>query len=390
MEVDTITAREMQIGDPKIKQLLRISPSRYAAMQSCLLREVWSSSGNETLLPPSPAAELGHVIHQLLETAGRGQLAEASKGQMDETWTRLILEAENRMLQSQVRRLLVPLSKSVPDFEVRRLRAYKRASEIAHESAHAAGSQEELVSSGTGFEFWIETDDGAVGGYIDRAKRANGGIVLLDYKSGAIFETVSNGRACKVKDAYKDQMELYAALYRNKFDEWPLSLEIIPLQGAVVKLEWEAASAERLLASARRLLHDANIRIAEVLRGSAEAMSLASPRAENCRLCLFRAACRAYWTVRQYDSLQRWPQDVKGILREKIALRNGTLCLRIVADPSSPEHAISIRNIGSSPQRHPILLSLQTGSRLAVYCLRYLRRSNDYTETQSTIIYQMD
>ena len=358
-------------------------------MQSCLLREVWTSSGNEILLPPSPLAELGCVIHRLLELAGRGQLAEASKGQVDETWTLLIIEAEGRMLQSQVRRLLVPLSKSIPDFEVRRLRACRRAAEIAHESKRARRPLEEDSLSCTGFELWIETNDGAVGGYIDRAKKTDGGIVLIDYKGGAILEKDSSG-ACGVKEAYKDQMELYAALYQHKFGVWPVSLEIVPLQGAVVKLEWEPASAERLLASARRLLHDVNLKIAEAQGESTKATSLACPNTKNCGVCRFRPACQAYWTVRERDSIQRWPHDIRGILREKTALRNGTLCLRITTDPSSPDDVASIRNVSGSPQRHPSLSSLQIGSQLAVYCLKYMCRSNDYAETQSTVIYQTD
>jgi len=59
---------------PPIKPLTRVSPSRYTAMKNCLLREVWTASGNEPLLPASPLAELGTVIHQLLEAAGRGRL----------------------------------------------------------------------------------------------------------------------------------------------------------------------------------------------------------------------------------------------------------------------------------------------------------------------------
>jgi len=379
----------MQIGDLELKQLLRISPSRYTAILSCLLREVWISSGNDILLPPSPVAELGSIVHQLLEVAGRGQLAEATKEQVDETWTRLINEAEDRMLQSQVRGLLVPLSKSIPDFEVRRLRACKRAMEITHESKSAPRPSPEDPLGRTGFELWVETDDGAVGGYIDRAKKTDAGIVLLDYKSGAVLERDTSG-ARGVKGAYNDQMELYAALYHHKFGEWPVDLEIVPLQGGVVRLEWEPASAERLLGSALRLLRDVNVKITEAQSGKIEATSLASPNAENCRICLFRPGCQAYWTVRENDLIQNWPHDIRGILREKIALHNGMLCLRISTNLSSTDEVIGIRNISKSPQRHPLLLGLQEGSHLAVYRLRYLRPSNDYTETQSTVIYQTD
>lgn len=358
-------------------------------MRSCLLQEVWTSSGTEILLPSSPVAELGSVIHKLFEVAGRGQLIEASKEKVDETWARLIMEAEDRMLKSHVRKLLVPLSKSIPDFEVRRLRACRRAVQIAQEIRCSPLKFNDDSSGCTGFELWIETNDGAVGGYIDHIKRTDQGIVLVDYKSGAVLERDSGGTRV-VKEAYKDQMELYAALYHYKFGEWPVDLEIVRLEGAVMKLEWEPVGAEQLLASARRLIQDVNMKIAEVQSGKIGATSLASPNARGCGVCLFRPGCQAYWTVREHDLTQRWPHDIRGILKEKIALRNGTFCLRITKDLSSTDEVASIRNISNSPQRHPLLLSLQAGSHLAVYCLRYLHGSKDYAETQSSVIYQTD
>ena len=63
-------------------------------MQACLLREVWNASGNTPILPPSPLAELGSVIHQLLEAAGRGQFAARQEKGIEATWSRLINEAE--------------------------------------------------------------------------------------------------------------------------------------------------------------------------------------------------------------------------------------------------------------------------------------------------------
>lgn len=375
--------------DLVLKQISRVSPSRYAATQSCLLREVWHAANNEALLPPSPTAELGRVIHQLLEMAGRGQLADTQEEQVDAAWTHLIMEAENQMSRSQLRRLQVPLCKNIPDFEVRRLRSYRQAREIAQAAAHASGPHGRDSSGCTGFELWIETDDGSVGGYIDRARRTEEGIVLLDYKSGAILERESNGGLREVKAEYQDQMQLYAALYQHKFGEWPVHLDLVPPQGPAVRLTYKPASAEQLLANAKGLLRDANRRIAEVQSGISQVTSLASPCAGNCRLCMFRPACQAYWVLRQHDSIQRWPYDVKGILRDKTTLRTGTLCLRIAADCSLPD-LVTIRNVNSSPERHPLLESYQTGSHLAVYGLQYQHRSKDYTETQNTVIYQTD
>lgn len=57
-----------------LKPIRRVLPSRYTAMRSCLLREVWTAAGNSPHLPPSPLAELGTVIHKLLGAAGRSEI----------------------------------------------------------------------------------------------------------------------------------------------------------------------------------------------------------------------------------------------------------------------------------------------------------------------------
>ncbi len=379
----------MRIKDLKLEKLPRVSPSRYKEIQSCLLREVWNASGNEPLLPTSPAAELGRVIHQLFEEAGRGQLGMGEEETVDTAWIRLIIEAEEKMSKSWVRRQQVPLSQNIPDYEVRRLRACGRAMELARESALTPRAP---ILSGLeycGFELWVETDDGAVGGYIDRVKRTENGIVISDYKSGAIMEN-SNGEGLRiVKEAYRYQMELYAALYKCRFGEWPIGLEILPLQGVAVRLSYSTENAERLLEKARGSLHDANATIAEIRNGTSEQTSLASPNAENCRICLYRPACLAYWTARERDSAHSWPHDIRGVLREKIILRNGRFCIRIARNNTTTD-TVSIRNISSSPERHLALQHALKGSQLTVYGLKYLYRSHDYKETQNTVIYQTD
>ena len=110
MEVE----EQMGLESLAVKQFRRVSPSRYTAMQTCLLREIWTASGNEPLLPLSPLAKLGSVIHQLLEVAGRGQLNGGAKAKVDATWDELISEVEKRMMLSAMSKHQVPLSRSIP------------------------------------------------------------------------------------------------------------------------------------------------------------------------------------------------------------------------------------------------------------------------------------
>ncbi len=382
--------QQMDLERLVVKQFRRVSPARYTAMQACLLREVCSASGNEPLLPLSPLAELGSVIHRLLEAAGRGQLDGGQNGSVDATWEELISQAEKKMALSALRQHQVPLRRNIPDFEVRKLRACHRAAEIAQDAFRAYDGRPRQSPQPTGFELWVESEDGQVGGYIDRVTMTKEGVVLSDYKSGAILDSGTGRGPGELKRAYKEQMELYAGLYRLKFGAWPIGLRIVPLQGTPVEVALDPEDAERLLAEASTFLYTANERIAKVMKGSVEITALAVPQAVHCRLCLFRPACRAYWIARRQESQEKWPADVKGVLRETTRLRNGKVCMKIAEDDSHTSSCITVRNLADSTDRHPFLHRTTIGKWVAVYGLNRDYRTGDYTETQSTVIYGID
>ena len=386
----TEEVKQMDMESLVVKQFCRMSPSRYTAMHACLLREVWSASGNEPLLPSSPLAELGSVIHRLLEVAGRGQLDGGQNGSVNATWGGLISQAEKRMALSALRQHQVPLSRSIPDFEVRKLRACRRAAEIAHDAFRADDSRSKQSPQPTGFELWVESDDGQVGGYIDRVTMTKKGVVLSDYKSGSVLESGIDGDPGELKRAYKVQLKLYAALYRLKYGAWPIRLEVVPLQGNPIEVVFDPEDAEHLLAEAIAFLHSANERIVQVKNGSAVSTVLASPRAMHCRFCLFRPACRAYWIAKRQESEGRWPVDVLGIIKEMTRLRNGKVCMRVTEADSPASSCITVRNLTDCANRHPLLHNTSAGTQVAIYGLKYDYRSDDYAETQNTVIYRAD
>jgi hypothetical protein len=374
-------------GNLILKPIRRVSPSRYTAMRSCLLREVWTAAGNPPLLPPSPQAELGTVIHELLGAAGRGELEGGGHDRIEQTWGDLVSLAEKRMALSALQRHQVPLSRSIPDYEVRKLRAFRRATEIAGVAVRGHVEWPKQGREDTGCEVWVESHDGQIGGYIDRATMTAEGVVLSDYKSGAVL--ISEKGACSrvVRRAHKEQLTLYAALYQLKCGVWPVRLEVVPLQGAPVAVPYDTGEAQRLLAGADTFLHEANRRIAEVESGRRRIVELASPRAENCRLCLFRPACHAYWLARTQEAQAKWPADVRGTVHETTRLRNGRVCVRIAQSDQSSASCITVRNLTDGAARHPLLDKAQPGSMVALYGLEHNYHSGDYTETQNTVIF---
>lgn len=309
---------------------------------------------------------------------------------IDTTWDKLVEEAEKRMLLSALSSHLVPLSKSVPDYEVRKLRAFRRASEIAHDVITPKTASHALSMHLMEHEVWVESSDGTVGGFIDRVNRTKDGVVLSDYKSGAIMDSPKDGGSTELRQSYKAQLELYAALYHSKYGSWPIRLEIVPLQGATVDVIWDPTDAASLLAEASAFLLIVNQRIAEVQNGRAKAHTLASAQPTCCRYCLFRPGCQAYWIARERPSAEKWPLDLRGFLREVVRLRNGRLCLRIAESEPSAGTSIAVRNLTDDAHRHPALNSITLGGWVAIYGLKQDYRSGDYMETQNTVIFKAD
>src|SRR6266571_884745 len=171
---------------PAIQPLRRVSPSRFLSLKECPLREIWNSSRQQVLLPNSPAARLGTVIHRLWETAGKGVLEKATATEIQNIWAQLVNRTEQEMQQSWLERSLVPLNQSVAQYEVRKIRACKKAVDIAVAGRHSASAAK--GASTHKFESWLETRDGLVGGSIDEIQETLKGSVLRDYKSGHIME----------------------------------------------------------------------------------------------------------------------------------------------------------------------------------------------------------
>ncbi len=180
---------------------------------------------------------------------------------------------------------------------------------------------------------------------------------------------------------------LYAGLYQLKCGVWPVRLEVVPLQGAPVSVPCNEEEAQRLLAAAVAILRDTNQRIADVKNNRRQLTELASPCPRNCRLCLFRPACQAYWLARTQEPQTQWPADVRGTVCETTHLRNGKMCLRIAQSDQPLPSCITVRNLTASIVRHPLINAAHTGIRVALYGLEHNYRSGDYAETLNTAFF---
>jgi hypothetical protein len=373
-----------------VRPLRRLSPSRFTALQGCALREVWASGRQPPLLPVSPRARLGTAAHELLELAAKGHFGISPSGLaelVEEAWEMEVAKAEQEMAASWLERHLVPLRESVADYEVLRLRACHKAREIASESL--LGQRTRDARPMTGFEVWVATNDGSVGGFIDAVQETNEGPVLRDYKSGYVLERIETGGVAQIKKSYELQLKIYAALYEAAYGRWPVGLEIVPLQGEAIAVPFQPREAVDLLSAAKDCLKGVNDRIGGISTTTDPASlaeGLATPKPSICGLCTYRPACTAYRRARQSSDEPGWPEDVWGVVTEIRQLGNGRLSIAI--ETINRLNETRVRGLDPSTSRHPALAGLQVADSCGVFNLRGSSASSGLVETSRTVFYR--
>ncbi len=374
---------------PGVQPLERISPSRFTSIQKCALREVWASARQPALLPSAPGARLGTVIHRLLEKVGKGQMGDGSLSEAEGEWSSLVEKTERGMQDSWLERRFVPLSNSVPDYEVRKIKALQRAVEMAWNPGIRRPDTESVPASGR--ELWVQSEDGLVGGFIDHVQATWEGPVLRDYKSGHITHSDNADGSAAVRPDFQAQLKLYAALYRATHGTWPVRLEIVPLQGPAVNVPFEPEECTQLLQQAGALLEKTNTvvsKIGSLPHAGYSEETLAGPGPYTCRFCQFRPVCTAYQRARDTAEEAGWPQDVWGTVTEVRRLGNGRWSLRL--NLSGRVYASArIRSLSPDTERHPALQIIRDGDNVAFYNLKPTASPGTFNEGPSTVLYQI-
>jgi hypothetical protein len=125
----------------------------------------------------------------------------------------------------------------------------------------------------------VQSRDGLLSGRVDYAEHLpNGGIRLLDYKSALRDD---------VPERYERQLQLYALLWYETFDEWPVEAYLYyPFTGTMHQVKIPPHICQQQGDIARQL-------IKQFLETTSPAQ-LATP-GTVCTVCEFRPWCQAFW-----------------------------------------------------------------------------------------------
>jgi hypothetical protein len=363
---------------PDLSPLARISPSRFTDFLECPLRECLAAAREPAQLPSSPVARLGSAIHALLEDAVAGKLAGSSASAIGNRFDALVEEQESEMDRSWLERHFAPLRESIGSFDERRIQAVERAGELNSRATPPEERAEDGAVRRYGTELWVQTADGAVGGFIDLVEPSEAGPVISDYKTGSIRQGDAS-----LKSEYVAQLKLYAAIYAEQHADWPSRLELVTLSGERTMVPFTRAECEELLARARALREEVNaVVVAEGDAGDRQ-RRLASPSPDTCRFCSYRPSCDPYHEAAgSGEDPAAWPSDVWGRVTQNQSLGNGRQLLRLSARGVESR----IRGLTPGGMRHPALQWAVPGAYVEAFGVR-ANSPVSFEETVYTVLY---
>lgn len=256
-----------------MKPLSRISASGYSTLKLCALHGIWAAEHQPPLLPISPAARLGTVVHKLLELASSGHLK--NEESMLSCWQKEVQNQEAEMLINPLEKHLVPISNNVTNYRVKQLMTFNLVRPLINEWA----TQDKKGKARS--ELWIETGDGKIGGRIDFIKQTDEGTYIVDYKSG---EVLVDGNS--IRQEYQAQLKIYAGLYYLSHNAWPAKLILVGLDRSEYNVPFTQEECVNLITDARKSLDDLN----GLITAGLDATDFAAPSQEACRYCVYRHA----------------------------------------------------------------------------------------------------
>lgn len=301
---------------------------------------------------------MGTVIHKLIEDARCGKVVDLRT--IEERFDQLIVEREAHLAESTTESRWIPLSEAVHEYSYLR----ERSINLAVRSLAAPLVAQGAARRRSGPEVGVSSREGRARGKIDEVELSPMGPIIRDLKTGGILEASPTGMV--LKRPYVEQLFLYAAIYAEDSEisggRWPNTLELVPLIGDKVRVEYEQGACTGLLDRAIAVLDEIN-EVIEAASSSEAERQLANPKPETCRWCQFRPVCRTYRSMRAQRSPGDWPIDVMGVVRGVKSLGNGTVSLMVESENES------VRVRGLDPEMHPALADVTQGSCVGIFGL---------------------
>lgn len=354
-----------RIGEINFKEIKRISPSQFFSMKNCAYKSLLAEAfEKKPLLPLSPNAYFGTVLHKMLELISKGILK--SEEDFNAEFDKQVKKLEDN-LQGKGFGFFVPLKIKLKNFGLKKIQLKKY---LRNESEQPKISGDIKFYS----EKWFESKDKLIGGKVDLLIENGNNVEVIDFKTGAIRQDCLDDEGeiySDVKNEYKEQLKLYAYLFFENINKFPTSLSLVDLAKQKFSVEFSEQECKSLFDEAKSLLKFTNECI------NTKSFS-ANPKEENCKHCLYRPACSFFQEKLVTDFSFN---DVLGEINEVKKFQNGNVSVFL----QNGERNLTIKNFSSEEFDE---LNNSKNKQIRIYNLRREATEFVYSAASTTMIYE--
>lgn len=278
----------------QLTPLPHVSPTMAARLQVCPLQVACDRDKLiQSMLVKGTSARLGTICHRVLEAVGKHAIQPTADwdAAFEKLWGQEVARMEAEVEQS-ARDCHLGSPERWPYYAMRRAWLKHTAQDIWSRQGEGMvvkrAPERGIVVA---FERRYTAFEGRMRGTADVVRQIDGELVIEDYKTGAILEAGGERLAPKVRESYRQQLLLYAAMHHNTEGVWPKRARLIPLEGEPVDIAIDPQEASALAMAALTLLDTYNAALA----AGRDPRDLACPGQDTCKWCGYHGVCDAVW-----------------------------------------------------------------------------------------------
>jgi CRISPR/Cas system-associated exonuclease Cas4 (RecB family) len=354
-----------KIGEINFKAIKRISPSQFYSMKNCAYKSLLAEAfDKKPLLPISPYAYFGTIIHKMIELIAIGIVK--NEKELDKEFDHQVKIIEEDLMENGLA-FFVPLKLNIKNFGVKKI-------QLKDHLNYNYKSSKKLSDVKFQSEKWLESKDRLIGGKVDLIIEKDNQVEIIDFKTGAITQDYFGDEGesfSEIKEEYKDQLKLYAYLYFENTNIFPSRLVLIDNKKQEFEVPFSQEECKNLFEEAKELLWKTN-------RSITEKTFSAEPKEENCNYCLYRPACRFHLEkIRSNPSIR----DISGMITSVKKYGNGSIKIWI----KNYGKLISISGLKEETYEN-FLGSIN--KEVAIYNLKKENIEGSYSASKTTFIYE--
>lgn len=354
-----------KIGDINFKEIKRISPSQFYSMKNCAYKSLLAEAfDKKPLLPLSPNAYFGTVLHKILELITKGIVK--NEDDFNTAFDKQLKIVED-FLQENGFGFFVPLQRKLRNFGLKKIQLKKHL-------RNEPKQQTNLGDVNFYSERWFESKDKLIGGKVDLIIENNDNIEIIEFKTGAITQDCLNDEEelySDVKEEYKEQLKLYAYLYFENTNRFPTTLSLVDLTNQQFMVVFSEEECKIIYDEAKNLLKTTN----NCIRTKSFS---ATPTEVNCKYCLYRPACSFF--IRKLETDFSF-NDVFGEIKDVKKFQNGNVNVFL----QNGTQQLTIKNFNSEKFDE---LNYKRKKKISIYNLRKESTDFVYSVTDTTMIYE--